>query len=135
MNHVLEHIMDLKNILFNIKRVLKKDGIIFIGTPNFDGFFRKITGRRWLGLRPKEHVWQFEPKTITKVLNSAGFKVLKIEKNASHNLVSLFVFRDGFSWKEFLMNILNWLFGLMGFGDNLFIIATQNDEQQKGVAN
>jgi len=127
MNHVLEHISDLGGILSKIKNILKKDGIIFIGAPNFNGVFRKITGKNWPGLRPNEHIWQFEPKTIKKILKTSGFRIIKIKKTYSKNPKSIMFFPEGFLPKDFLMGILNWALGLFGLGDNMYIVAIKND--------
>lgn len=126
MNHVLEHIPDLSGALLKVKDILKDDGIIFIGTPNFNGLFRKITKKNWPGLRPNEHIWQFEPKTIKNILEMSGFRVLKIRKTFSKSLSSIISFPEGFLLKDFLMGMLNWFMGIIGFGDNTFIIATKN---------
>jgi len=123
MNHVLEHILDLKNLLDEISRILKKDGILVIGSPNFGGFFAKIKGRKWSGLRPNEHIWQFEPSTIIKILEFENFQVIRSKKKAAHNIRSVFTFSKKFSLKILLSNALNWFLGTVGFGDNMFIIA------------
>lgn len=127
MNHVLEHVLDLGGTLSRIKNILKKDGIIFIGAPNFGGVFRKITGKNWPGLRPNEHIWQFEPRTIKKILKTSGFRVVKIKKTYSKSPKSMISFLGGFLLKDFLMGILNWVFGLFGLGDNMYIVAIKND--------
>ena len=128
MNHVLEHVSDLGNTFSKIKNILKKNGIIFIGTPNFGGVFRKIVGKNWPGLRPNEHIWQFESKTIKKILKTSGFRVIKTKKIYSKNPRSIMFFPEGFLLKDFLMGILNWILGLLGLGDNMYIIAIKNNE-------
>jgi len=128
MNHVLEHVLDLNGMFSRIKNVLKKDGIIFIGVPNFDGAFRKITKKSWPGLRSNEHIWQFEPKIIKKILKASGFKVIKVKKTFSRNPKSIASFPEGFLPKDFLLGILNWILGLFGLGDNMYIIAIKSNE-------
>jgi len=122
-NHVLEHILDLKPLLVEIRRILKKDGVLVIGSPNFNGVFAKLRASKWPGLQPDEHIWQFEPRTIIEILESENFQVIRLKKKASQNLQSAFTFPRRFSLKIFLSNILNWCLGLVGFGDNMFVIA------------
>lgn len=123
MNHVLEHILDLNKFLGEVNRILKKDGILVIGSPNFNGLFAKLTKRKWPGLRPKEHIWQFEPKSISNILKINGFKILRLKRKSSHNFQSITISLKERQIKYFLLNTSNLIFGLLGKGDNMIIIA------------
>lgn len=122
LNHTLEHIVDLKGFFAELKRVIDKNGILVLGVPNFGGFFAKLRKNKWPGLQPKEHIWQFEPETLQKVLDSFGFTTLCLKRKASHNRSSIFN-RRSFSIKQSILKILNWVSGFLGQGDNLLLVA------------
>lgn len=77
MNDLLEHVADPLRTLKIANKLLKKDGLLFIATPNIDSFLSKISGKRWLHMKPDEHIYYFTPKTIQAMLKKAGFKVLE----------------------------------------------------------
>lgn len=88
---VIEHLVDPFHILKEIKRVLKKEGTLIIGTVNVASLSNRIkilTGRRprtsfdigWDG----GHLLYFIPKEFRNLLNDYGFEVVK--KYATGNL-------------------------------------------------
>lgn len=72
-NHVLEHISDLHTFLAEVRRVLKDDGLLVVGVPNFDSIMATLRGSQWPSLRPEEHLWHFTPRTLRRLLCEAGF--------------------------------------------------------------
>lgn len=76
MNDVVEHLKDPFPVFLEIKRILKKDGLLFISTPNINSIVAKIMGIRWVHLKPQEHVYYFTPHTIEKILKKTGFNVV-----------------------------------------------------------
>jgi 2-polyprenyl-3-methyl-5-hydroxy-6-metoxy-1,4-benzoquinol methylase len=119
--HVFEHIPELKIELREIYKILNKGGILVIEVPNFDSFWRKLLGPRWYGLAFSQHIWQFTPKTLRKILEEEGYHCIEI--NTRHSL-----FRENtFDLKglfKFMISVLAFLFGK---GDNLTIVAVKND--------
>lgn len=75
-NHVLEHMENPVEILKKANQVLKKDGAILIDVPNFASLSARIWGSRWRYILPKEHQWHFTPKSLSLLLEKAGFKVI-----------------------------------------------------------
>lgn len=111
LNHTIEHILDLAGIFKEIKKIIKKDGIIVIGIPNFGSPFAKLVGKRWTGLQHKEHIWQFDPAGLKKFLSSQGFEIVKIRKTSSYKFHQI---KSKYSFA-------NWIFGFLGGGDNLIL--------------
>ena len=85
MTDVFEHMLEPKKILEDIKKVIKKDGILFIKVPN--GKYNllklnlaKLTGK--LGdydiFDSYEHVTHYSHDTLKIVLEMCGFKIKKI---------------------------------------------------------
>jgi len=77
---VIEHIPDPKNMLKKINKLLKPGGILAITTPNIDSLPAKILGNKWEEVRRvREHIYFFSNRTLKKILEKSGFKVLKTE--------------------------------------------------------
>jgi 2-polyprenyl-3-methyl-5-hydroxy-6-metoxy-1,4-benzoquinol methylase len=76
-NHVLEHIKDPNIFLKKCHMILKKDGVILISLPNMDSLEAQIFLGKWRFLMPKEHYSQFTPKTLRKLLEKNGFKIME----------------------------------------------------------
>jgi SAM-dependent methyltransferase len=84
MNHVIEHLPNPKETLQEIKRILRKDGLLLITTPNFDSINAKIFKENWFPLEIPRHLYLFTPVTLKKLLNSVGgFRLNKIKYDVS----------------------------------------------------
>src|SRR3989344_2242475 len=79
-NHVIEHIEKINQFLQKIRKNLNNKGIIVLGLPNIDSWDFKLLGKKWPALMPDQHIWQFTPKTITKLLEKNNFRVIEIRK-------------------------------------------------------
>ncbi|MGC9000841.1 class I SAM-dependent methyltransferase [Caldisericum sp.] len=88
---VIEHLFDPYHPLQEIKRVLKPNGILIIGTANVSSLSNRL--RILAGRRPRTsfdigwdggHLLYFTPKDLKDLLNSFGFEVM--EKYATGNL-------------------------------------------------
>jgi 2-polyprenyl-3-methyl-5-hydroxy-6-metoxy-1,4-benzoquinol methylase len=80
-NGCLEHLYEPKESLERAYKLLKKNGVIEITVPNFESLGRLIFGKRWYALQPPSHLYHFSPITITKALQIAGFRNIKIMHN------------------------------------------------------
>ena len=85
MTDVFEHIQEPIKMLSDIKRILKKDGILFIKVPNGNYNLLKLKLARITGkledydiFDSYEHLTHFTHKTLEQVLNKGGFKVKRI---------------------------------------------------------
>jgi 2-polyprenyl-3-methyl-5-hydroxy-6-metoxy-1,4-benzoquinol methylase len=76
--HVLEHFTDPKEVLQKVSKILKDDGLLLIGIPNYDSFDRKIFHKYWNGFEIPLHLFHFTPESIKKTLTAAGFRCIKI---------------------------------------------------------
>ena len=79
-SHVFEHILDLAKELDKIKKVLKKDGLLYIEVPgvrNLD----KGCDMDFLKTIQNAHVYYFTLSTLTSFLSSKGFGLLKGNEN------------------------------------------------------
>lgn len=119
MNHVFEHIPDLTTFLQHVRRLLVKRGWLLIACPNINSLTFRIFRKRWYPMSPREHYWQFTPKTLAQIVRNEGFSVRKIIVNSmSYNppnpLKKLAFF--------FLLSFAN----LVGLGDQIVILAKKH---------
>jgi len=77
---VLEHFADPEASIRAVARLLKKDGILAINTPDGGSLYARLMGNRWHLLVPPEHINYFTKKSITLFLEGNGFSVEKISK-------------------------------------------------------
>lgn len=76
--HSLEHFPSPRRALIKAGCVIKDDGFVLIGIPNYDSLDRMIFKENWNGFEIPLHLYHFTPDTIRKLLDSAGFRIEKI---------------------------------------------------------
>jgi len=75
---VIEHLKNPVLFLNNVKKLLKKNGIILLATPNNDSPLRKIFGSKWSVYNEDSHFVFYNKQTLTKTLALVGFKNIKV---------------------------------------------------------
>lgn len=84
---VIEHIDDPKEAVHHALSILKRDGYIFISTPDVGTFFAKITGSKWPFMTPPEHTSFFNKKSMQYLAKCMHLKIVKrINKGKWANL-------------------------------------------------
>ena len=73
----LEHEHHPFEVLDELKETLTSDGSIIIKVPNYASVNRSVRGKNWCGYRFPDHVNQFTPFTLTKMVKKAGYKIIK----------------------------------------------------------
>lgn len=99
MIQVLDHLLDPVATLSELREKLLPDAKLLIVTHNEQSFLRKIVGWRWPAFC-LQHPQIYNPSSITKLLEKAGYKVKSIEKT-----------RNYFEF-SFLLKHLLWAFGI-----------------------
>lgn len=74
--HVIEHLENPIETVKLIKKILKKDGILVLATPNTDSFGFKYGKNFWFHLDSPRHLMLFNNKSLNYFFKSAGFKVV-----------------------------------------------------------
>lgn len=82
---VIEHLPSPKKALANIYRTLRRGGLLRLSTTNFASLSRWVNGPEWVYLNGADHIYLFEPSSITRLLTDAGFGQIGI-KTRSFNL-------------------------------------------------
>jgi 2-polyprenyl-3-methyl-5-hydroxy-6-metoxy-1,4-benzoquinol methylase len=71
LNHVLEHVRELRRFLVELDRIVAPGGRVFIFVPNYRGLIPRLMRANWMAWVPQEHVWHFTPDTLESVVESA----------------------------------------------------------------
>lgn len=79
MNHVIEHIADPISVLKKVKNILNDDGVLIIGTPDFDSAAARRYGDNFRLLDDPTHVSLFSQESMYRCLRDLGFHVDDVE--------------------------------------------------------
>jgi SAM-dependent methyltransferase len=82
---VVEHLCSPRKALVNVYRMLRPGGLLRLATTNFASLSRWISGPEWVYLNGSDHIFLFEPLTITRLLEDVGFRGIEI-RTRSFNL-------------------------------------------------
>jgi SAM-dependent methyltransferase len=80
--HVLEHIPDSRSFLRMMARWARPGGFVAIEVPNFASVQRRRLRESWSGLRPREHLVHFTPKTLPAAFRAAGIEPVMVRSPA-----------------------------------------------------
>jgi hypothetical protein len=69
----IEHLFDPRAVLTATARALAPRGVLMISTPNFRSFSRRLLGSSWAVLSPLEHLYYFDERRLTRLLEECGF--------------------------------------------------------------
>gem|GEM_PF-4063571 len=82
--HVMEHFLDIKKEFDIIKLLLKKDALVFIEVPDI------LAGKDTLRELQLAHTYYFTKETLTSVMSSMGFELVKIDGRSGKNIMAIF---------------------------------------------
>lgn len=77
---VLEHIINRQQLLAEIRRLLKPQGMAFIAIPNLDTSWKRLQSQ--VGLNPfadPDHKIEYSLETVKTAFTQAGFKIIKLK--------------------------------------------------------
>lgn len=77
--HVIEHLDNPALCLSLIRKKLKKNGELILGTPNIQSFTSIIFKSCWYNLDSPRHLFLFSPRTLVKLAKKEGYLVKNIE--------------------------------------------------------
>ena len=76
---VIEHINNPRQELSSFNKLLRKGGVVYCTTPNFNAVERYMLGSDWNILGYPEHLSYYTPSTLKKVFTVSGFKPKRVE--------------------------------------------------------
>lgn len=79
----IEHLCDPLGCLSGIRRIMKKNGVLILNTPDVKSMSRLFLGKDWAVLSPLEHLYYFNQKTLAVLLEKAWLRPLVI-RNLLH---------------------------------------------------
>jgi SAM-dependent methyltransferase len=82
---VIEHLQSPRQAVTSIHRVLRPGGLLRLATTNFASLSRWVNGPEWVYLNGADHIYLFEPHTISRLLTECGFSQIRI-RTRSFNL-------------------------------------------------
>ena len=74
----LEHTQNPRQELSRAFDLLSEGGLLALTTPDVRTWPAKIMGHRWMHLKPQEHLFYFSRRTLRRLLEEVGFRVLNI---------------------------------------------------------
>jgi len=137
--HSLEHIFEPIPTLKEVKRILKDDGFLVIAVPNINSFAAKVFKEYWYQLEIPIHLIAFTPNSISKMLDTAGFKINRLyyDRRNSPLSRSLLNLRGGryhliskFSRFKVLIKMFNYVLAMFGYCDSMVIHARKKNLEE-----
>jgi 2-polyprenyl-3-methyl-5-hydroxy-6-metoxy-1,4-benzoquinol methylase len=80
LSNVLEHSVDPRQMLLDVRRILARSGQIWISCPNNQSWLRGVFGEYWINWHLPFHISHFSPETITNLLKQTGFTAIEIRQ-------------------------------------------------------
>jgi 2-polyprenyl-3-methyl-5-hydroxy-6-metoxy-1,4-benzoquinol methylase len=77
--HVLEHVPDLEETIQKLKSYLSDEGSLIIAVPNHNSFDAKHYKQFWAGYDVPRHLYHFNKKSLTSIIQSKGLELVKIK--------------------------------------------------------
>jgi 2-polyprenyl-3-methyl-5-hydroxy-6-metoxy-1,4-benzoquinol methylase len=78
LSNVLEHAVEPRQMLLEVRRILSSKGQIWISCPNNRSWLRGVFGKYWINWHVPFHISHFSSQTITNLLEQTGFTAIHI---------------------------------------------------------
>lgn len=139
---VLEHVINPDTIIKKIYNIVNSDGYVFISVPNVDCLQSKLKGKNWTQMIPPNHLNFFNTKTLTKLLENNGFKIIDIKSlpsltiglrktlnnipilNQLNKYITIFK-------RKLFYPIINWIVYKYNIESNLLVCVCQIKQQKE----
>jgi len=105
--HVLEHVANLNERIIELKRVLSRDGRIFIAVPNHTSHDARHYRKHWAAYDVPRHLYHFDEDTIRQLFRKHG---LELEKTLPMKFDSTYVSLLSEKYKTGRTNFLSGVF-------------------------
>ena len=77
--HVLEHVHNLHEYMGHLKKILKRNGILFIAVPNYTSYDAGVYKEFWAAYDVPRHLYHFSPTSITQLVLQHGLQLKTIQ--------------------------------------------------------
>jgi 2-polyprenyl-3-methyl-5-hydroxy-6-metoxy-1,4-benzoquinol methylase len=75
---VIEHLQNPQELLTRAHQALRKGGLFYLTTPNFNSYLRRRLGPSYDVIDYPNHLSYYTPKTLTKLFTKNGYRTLKV---------------------------------------------------------
>lgn len=75
--HVLEHLTNPREVLVEIRRILKPGGQVIVAVPNFSSLQANWSGPDWFHLDLPRHLFHFPVGGLRQILERSGFSIAR----------------------------------------------------------
>lgn len=76
---VIEHINNPLDEIMKFRKILRKNGLLYITTPNFNSLLRYFLKNNYTVINYPEHLSYYTPKSLKKLLKDNGFKIVSCQ--------------------------------------------------------
>lgn len=137
-SEVIEHINNPVEEMQQFHRLLRKGGLVYITTPNFNAIERYLLNGAYEIIEYPEHLCYFTPKTINLLLTQSGFKKLKttttgisisrinkILKRQNNEIIENIASDEALreqletGYRRYIKSFINWILNFIGIGNSL----------------
>lgn len=73
--HSLEHLRDPRATLARVRELLAPGGVVIVSVPDGGGLQARLFGRHWAHLDVPRHLYHFDDRSLTRLLQRVGFQV------------------------------------------------------------
>ena len=90
--HLIEHVADPVSFVERCAQLTKPGGFLILRTPNSASLAARVTREGWSWLRPPQHLYLYSARSLTLLLEKAGFRAQRlwtVRGDAQNNLVEL----------------------------------------------
>ena len=136
LSDLIEHLQDPRQVLKDIRKILKDNGIIVIQTGDVDSFWARLVGKNWHFFAPPQHLYFFSKKTLNSLLTQSGYKIIRTVKEGKYLSISYLLFmtrymnipKIGDFLRQLISNTpLNKISLKINLFDNMIIYAKKNN--------
>ena len=140
MNHVLQHVDNPKEMIKDIHRILKQDGLFIVSISNLRSLATYIFRKDWFQLDVPRHLFNLSDKMLIRFLEKNGFNVIKNRHNSRPNqfVMSIF-FKLGVKKRGGILNRLleviflplTWMVNIFKIGDQAELWCVKRSSNEK----
>ncbi len=129
---VIEHVKDPRTFLQNVRRLLKPDGLLILQTPNQNSLitlladmgYRVSRGKFLLSIYSTDHIYRFEAKSLSYVLDLAGFTASEIKTYDNLQvMLNRMVLQRGRFLRAVILGAIHGLAGFVNKQNQLIVYA------------
>ncbi len=95
---VVEHLKDPRSVMVKAKKLLKEDGVVVVATPDSGSLWARIFGLSWHLVVPPEHLFLFNRKNFSNLLDSIKMNPVLVVNLGKHFTLP-YIFQTLYHWQ------------------------------------